>query len=99
MVFDDTAKTELSEIIGMRIDRNELTGVHSCLECGYGSKFRHNVVDHVEAKHLKIKYHCDQCEYVSNGRNPLRVHKYRRHTQQRPREGGQGAANTPSPQP
>ena len=79
LVFDDSDKTELSEIIALRMERNDLTGAYTCLECGYGSKHRHNVIDHVEAKHFKIQYHCDQCSYVSNGRNPLRVHKYRRH--------------------
>ena len=65
--------------------RNDATGVYSCLECGYQSKHRHNVIDHVEAKHVRIQYRCDQCSYVCNGRNPLRVHKYRRH---RKEEGG-----------
>ena len=79
LVFDDSDKTELSEIIALRMERNDATGEYTCLECGYASKHRHNVIDHVEAKHFKIQYHCDQCDYVSNGRNPLRVHKYRRH--------------------
>ncbi len=79
LVFDDSDKNELSEIIQLRMERNDATGEYTCLECGYASKHRHNVIDHVEAKHFKIQYHCDQCNYVSNGRNPLRVHKYRRH--------------------
>jgi len=79
LYFDDSDKTELSEIIALRMERNDASGAYTCLECGYASKHRHNVIDHVEAKHFKIQYHCDKCDYVSNGRNPLRVHKYRRH--------------------
>jgi len=79
LYFEDSDKTELSEIIAMRMERNNTLGTFNCLECGYTSKNRHNMIDHIEAKHFKIQYHCDQCDYVSNGRNPLRVHKYRRH--------------------
>jgi len=79
LYFEDSDKTELSEIIALRMERNNENGTFTCLECGYTSKNRHNMIDHIEAKHFKIQYHCDQCDYVSNGRNPLRVHKYRRH--------------------
>jgi len=81
-IRDDSDKTELMEVVASKMRRttNFLgTGLHSCLECGYTSKVRSNVIDHVEAKHLRVWYQCDQCDYVSYGRNPLRVHKYRRH--------------------
>jgi len=61
------------------LDRNE---GYQCIDCGFVTNFKRNVIYHIEAKHMSIKYSCDICGYSCSGRNSLRVHKKRKHEHQ-----------------
>ena len=58
-------------------------GEYECGECGKRSDRRHNLIQHVESKHVATVYvsghTCDLCGAVSRTRNSLRWHKKLKH--------------------
>lgn len=56
--------------------------VWSCIECGYQSKYKTNVLEHVESKHVESGGAlCSICNAVCVNRKGLRNHVYKYHRQ------------------
>ena len=59
---------------------------YTCLECDYKGAQKHHVLNHIEAKHMKVAtYHCDYCGKQCPTRNALYAHKSRAHKPQVPK--------------
>ena len=55
-------------------------GVWQCLACGWETKFRSRLWEHVEAKHVQTNgYFCPICEKFCPSINALKLHKSRNH--------------------
>jgi len=53
-----------------------------CNECFYSSKFKNNVREHIEAKHVESDgFYCPQCEKICPNKKSLRNHIYKFHKQ------------------
>ena len=53
-----------------------------CNECFYSSKFKTNVREHIEAKHVESDgFYCPQCEKICPNKKSLRNHIYKFHKQ------------------
>jgi len=51
-----------------------------CNQCHYSSKRKHNVMEHVEAKHLESQqFPCNYCATICPNRKSLRNHVYAKH--------------------
>jgi hypothetical protein len=64
--------------------RVDLEGVNGwqCLECGYSSKYKTNVVEHVDARHVTHSdVFCLTCGKLCPNRKSLRNHQYKYHHQ------------------
>ena len=54
--------------------------IWSCNACGYNSKFKKNVTEHVESKHVNSPgLFCSICNQFCKDRKSLRNHKYNYH--------------------
>lgn len=62
-----------------KMNRNDLTGDWICQECGFESKLRQRMSQHIESKHISAESTCDICLKRCPTRNALRVHKFRNH--------------------
>ena len=52
--------------------------LYFCEECGYEEK-KYIVKNHIESKHLGIKYPCDQCDKIKNSIIALKNHIWKNH--------------------
>jgi len=53
----------------------------SCLVCHYKASQKHHVLNHIEAKHLKVaQYHCNICGKECPTKNAMYAHKSRTHS-------------------
>jgi len=52
-----------------------------CIDCGYGSKFKYNVTEHVRVKHLNLisAHVCEFCQITCPTKSALRSHIWRKH--------------------
>ena len=70
----------LNEMIDTLMGKNS-ENRWQCSSCDYNSARKENVINHVEAKHLKTDgFNCDTCWKHLATRNALRVHKIRNHS-------------------
>ena len=58
-------------------------GQWSCTVCSYSSVLKHNVLKHVEAKHVATSgYNCVLCQKFCSSLNALKLHESRYHKRQ-----------------
>ena len=51
-----------------------------CLECGHSSKWKHNVVNHIDSLHLENDgFNCQFCGKFCRSKNGLQIHVTRYH--------------------
>jgi len=76
----DGNKDDLSLNIEKRVDE-EGTSVFHCLFCGYFSRKKFNVKEHIRVKHLPSDcvLVCPDCEATCSSKSALRSHKWRFH--------------------
>ena len=56
------------------------TGVWQCATCGWQSKFKTRLYEHVEAKHVETGgYSCPLCEKFCSSKNAFKLHKSKYH--------------------
>ena len=54
--------------------------VWRCTDCGYESKYKTNVSEHVESRHVQLTWAvCNYCSSVCVNREALRNHVYKYH--------------------
>ena len=53
--------------------------VWRCVECGYESAWKHNLVKHIDTKHLSEGHHCSICAKFCPSKDALRKHVKRYH--------------------
>ena len=74
MNFLDLIRSKMSSVIG------EEGTVWQCNDCLYVSKYRTNVMEHVEAKHVApVELYCQYCDKVCPNKKSLRNHIYAKH--------------------
>ena len=57
-----------------------IAGVWQCLTCGWETKFKTRLFEHVEATHVQTNgYTCPYCDKFCPSKNSLKVHKSRNH--------------------
>jgi len=76
---DGNKEFELELLINSKMARDGLTGDWTCQECGFETKLRQRMSQHVESKHVEVDSTCEICFKVCPTRNALRVHKFRNH--------------------
>ena len=55
-----------------------------CIECGYVSKYKTRVEEHVEARHVALGgLHCQLCHLFCPNKKSLRNHQYKYHSANR----------------
>jgi len=54
-------------------------GLWFCKKCQYQSKNSSHVKNHIEARHLDNKYHCDYCSTICPSKHALTMHLHRKH--------------------
>ena len=55
-------------------------GVWQCDSCGWETKFKTRLSEHVEAKHMQTSgYNCPLCAKFCSTKNALKIHKTRNH--------------------
>ena len=59
--------------------RDGLAGDWTCQDCGFVTKLRQRMSQHVESKHVAADSTCEICYKRCPTRNALRVHKFRNH--------------------
>jgi len=52
---------------------------HKCNKCDFKSKYKHSIVKHELAIHLKVKYYCDFCDYKATQKTRLNFHRKTEH--------------------
>ena len=58
-------------------------GQWTCTVCSYSSVLKHNVLKHVEAKHVATSgYNCGICQKFCSSLNALKLHESRYHRRQ-----------------
>ena len=83
LIVDDALKFAFSAVIQSKMFREENveSGVlWCCIECGYSSKRKDHVGNHIESKHIVSG--CINCEYCGKfcpNRNSLQIHTSRYH--------------------
>ena len=70
---------ELEYQINSKMTRDPLTGEWTCQDCGFETKLRQRMSQHVESKHIAADSTCEICMKRCPTRNALRVHKFRNH--------------------
>jgi hypothetical protein len=70
---------ELELLINSKMERDGLTGDWTCQECGFETKLRQRMSQHIESKHVEAGSTCEICFKRCPTRNALRVHKFRNH--------------------
>ena len=71
---------DLKDLISSKIGKTPDSSGWICLDCGKTSKWKTNIVEHVEGAHIECPgYHCDVCNKFCKTRNALRSHKNREH--------------------
>ena len=56
------------------------TGVWQCVTCGWETKFKTRLYEHVEAKHVETGGHsCPLCGKFCSSKNALKLHKSKYH--------------------
>ena len=48
---------------------------YECTECGYKSRHRSHLKDHINAMHLEAKFKCDLCDYETKYKNRIKSHR------------------------
>jgi len=70
---------ELELLINSKMTRDGLAGDWTCQDCGFVTKLRQRMSQHVESKHVAADSTCEICYKRCPTRNALRVHKFRNH--------------------
>ena len=71
--------SDLKDLIDSKIDKTPDSS-WMCLDCGKTSKWKTNIVEHIEGAHIECPgYNCDVCNKFCKTRNALRSHKHREH--------------------
>jgi len=76
---DGNKDYDLECVISSKMTRDSLTGDWTCHDCGFGTKLRQRMSQHVESKHIGADSTCEICMKSCPTRNALRVHKFRNH--------------------
>ena len=50
-----------------------------CKKCDFKSKYKHSIVKHDLAVHLKVKFCCEFCDYKATQKTRLNFHKKTEH--------------------
>ena len=62
----------------MRKDKS--ANVWQCTVCGYSSKRKYHVSEHIKSKHIRHQgYNCELCDKTCSTPSALRMHKNRKH--------------------
>jgi len=70
---------ELEDLIKSKIDRTS-DGSYVCLDCGKFSKWKTNILEHIEGQHVETPgYNCNICSKFCKTKNALRSHRHREH--------------------
>ena len=56
-----------------------IDGTHGCIACGHSSKFRKDIIRHIESKHLDLAIECKFCPAILKTRLNFRRHLNNRH--------------------
>ena len=54
-------------------------GSWECLSCGYSSRQKHHVKNHIESKHINLQYSCQYCSKTCPSSHALEMHIHRNH--------------------
>ena len=54
-------------------------GKWECVDCGYSTAHSTTMKRHIESKHVRNLYDCDECQYQATTMNTLNIHKSRVH--------------------
>jgi len=80
---DGNKGSDIEKIIWSKMYKTADAGgssVWACSECEYNSKFKHNVFEHIESKHVgSYGYPCSVCNKVCPTKNAFRIHNIRYH--------------------
>ena len=61
------------------MSRDDASGDWICQECGFATKIKQRMSQHIESKHISAESICEVCLKRCPTRNALRVHKFRYH--------------------
>ena len=70
--------SDVENEINTKLYKDE-TGTWVCTDCGYSSKTKSHVYEHIERKHLHHEYQCGICEVMVRTKNDLGRHKKQCH--------------------
>jgi len=59
--------------------QKDVNGIWRCTNCDYSSNNNHNLRNHIEAKHLFLKYSCDHCSKTCPTKIALYMHNRKYH--------------------
>lgn len=78
--FLDEFEQEVASFMAKKSDSIGHT-LWECIDCGYGSKFKYNVTEHVRVKHLNLisAHVCEFCQITCPTKSALRSHIWRKH--------------------
>jgi len=76
---DGNKDFDLEIAINSKMTRDGLTGDWACQDCGFETKLRQRMSQHIESKHVESDSTCEFCYKRCPTRNALRVHKFRNH--------------------
>lgn len=76
----EVIEQEVANYLAKKSDENGHT-LWQCVDCGYGSKFKYNVTEHVRVKHLNLvsAHVCQVCQLTCPTKSALRSHVWRKH--------------------